>query len=216
MESNVVITDDSHNKIYQTYNELKKKLPANYLKMKVLHTPKYFIKKTPILKDIENNKNNSNKTKEKQIHFNKFINKFKNIYILSDETIKLKNQKMIKKYNNEQQKYDDLFKKTLLTEKEKYKQNNNSNNSGIDEQFENFDYKRYYFHSSPIKDSQIKSNIYLPKIIDRMKYSIPRSERDKNGFHIEGIGIFSNNNVKYDKLKDKYEVNFNNNNNEIS
>jgi hypothetical protein len=57
----------------------------------------------------------------------------------------------------------------------------------------------------------MKNNIYLPKIIDRMKYNIPRNERDKNGFHVEGIGIFSNNKIKYDEKKENYE--FNNNNN---
>lgn len=44
-----------------------------------------------------------------------------------------------------------------------------------------------------------------------MKYSLPRSERDRGGFLVEGVGIFSNNRIKYDELNDRYEINIYNN-----
>ena len=60
--------------------------------------------------------------------------------------------------------------------------------------------QHYYFHSSVVKDAQMKNNIYLPRIIERMKYSIPRSQREKNGFRVEGKGIF-NKRIVYDDSK---------------
>jgi hypothetical protein len=36
-----------------------------------------------------------------------------------------------------------------------------------------------------IEDYKLKKNIYLPKIIDRLKYQIPRNRRG-NGFFIQG------------------------------
>ena len=60
MEKNIAITDTSHNKIYQTYLELKKKLPQNFLKIKLFSSPKYTLNKKPILKKIENDKININ------------------------------------------------------------------------------------------------------------------------------------------------------------
>jgi hypothetical protein len=44
-----------------------------------------------------------------------------------------------------------------------------------------------------------------------MKYNLPRNERDKNGFLVEGVGVFSNNRIKYDEINDRYEINIYNN-----
>lgn len=221
MENNILITDNSHNKIFQTYAELKRKLPPHFLKIKVFSTPKYTLNKKPILKKIEYDTINSNYNyrHEKPSSIDKIINGSKNIYILSDKTIKLKNSKNNKKIYSNEQKYDEMMKKTLLTEKEKEnkkekekEKNNNDNPINLEfiEKYGDLGYYGYNFRSSPISDVQMKSNIYLPKIIDRMKYNIPRNERDKNGFHIEGIGIFSNNKVKYDEKNDNYEIFTNN------
>ena len=225
MENNILITDNSHNKIFQTYAELKRKLPPNFLKIKVFSSPKYALNKKPILKKIENDTiiSNYNYKHEKPSSIDKIINGSKNIYILSDKTIKLKNSKNNKKLYSNEQKYDEMMKKTLLTEKEKEKDKNNYNNYNdkdninsleFIEKYGDLGYYGYNFRSSPISDVQMKSNIYLPKIIDRMKYNIPRNERDKNGFHVEGIGIFSNNKVKYDEKNDNYEISFNTNDKE--
>ena len=213
MENYYVITDNSHNKIYQTYAELKKKLPPNFLKMKVISSPKYSINKKPLLKKIENDKLNLIKKVENPLDKNKFINK--NIYILNDETIKLKKAINLKPIIFHEQKWDENLKKTLLTEKDKitdYMIEQNQNNLNEFLQNSPDDYQGYNFHSNPITDVHMKSNIYLPKIIDRMKYNIPRNERDKNGFHVDGIGIFSSNKIKYDEKNDNYEININSNN----
>ena len=55
----------------------------------------------------------------------------------------------------------------------------------------------------------MKTNIYLPKIIDRMKYILPRNERERNGLLVEGVGIFSNHVIRDDYINDKYEININ-------
>ena len=216
MEKNIIITDTSHNKIYQTYFELKKKLPPNFLKIKVFSSPKYALNKKPLLKMIENDKINIKNDKPSSI--DKFINGKRNIYILSDKTIKFKNAKRQKM--SDEQKYEEMLKKTLLTEKDKNIINNNNNeknkiNLDLNERQDDTFYQRYSFHPNIITDVQMKNNIYLPKIIDRMKYNVPRNERDKNGFHIEGIGIFNNNGnkkIKYDEKNDNYEINLNPNN----
>ena len=216
MDKNILITDYSHNRIYQTYSELKKKLPPSFFKMKVFSTPKYNIKRKPLLKKIENDKNSILQKVEKPLSINQFINGNKNIYILSNKTINLKNQRNMQKINCGDNKYSEMMKQTLLTEKDKnFNSNNNSNtqveNISYDELeylpiFQQNDVQPYYFHSSSIKDSNMKNNIYLPKIIDRMKYSIPRNERDKSGFHIEGIGIFPNHKAKYDDIKQNIDI----------
>lgn len=214
MEKNIAITDTSHNKIYQTYLELKKKLPQNFLKIKLFSSPKYTLNKKPILKKIENDKININYKYHKPSSVDKFINGNRNIYILSDKTIKLKNIK--KKTIPNEHKYEEIMKKTLLTEKDKNTINNNyekskNNNEMIDDS-EDALYQGYNFHSSIVTDVQMKNNIYLPRIIDRMKYNVPRNERDKYGFHVEGVGIFNNNKIKYDEKNDNYEININGNN----
>ena len=61
MENNIILTDSSHNKIYQTYAELKKKIPPKLFKIKVFSSPKYNLDKKPILKKIENDKINPKK-----------------------------------------------------------------------------------------------------------------------------------------------------------
>ena len=214
MEKDIILTDISHNKIYQTYAELKKKLPPKLFRIKVFSSPKYNLDKKPILKKIENDKININYKYDKPSSVDKFINGNRNIYILSDKTIKLKNIK--KKTIPNEHKYEEIMKKTLLTEKDKNTINNNyekskNNNEMIDDS-EDALYQGYNFHSSIVTDVQMKNNIYLPRIIDRMKYNVPRNERDKYGFHVEGVGIFNNNKIKYDEKNDNYEININGNN----
>lgn len=210
MDNNILITDNSHNKIFQTYSELRKKLPPTFFKMKVFSTPKYNINKKPLLKKIENDKNSTIKKIDKPQSIDQFINGNKNIYILSNKTINLKKYRNLRPIHFNKDKYNEMMKKTLLTEKD-------NNNTEINEYInydsielpQNNECLPYYFHSNPIKDSNMKNNIYLPKIMDRMRNSIPRNERDKNGFLIEGLGVFSSNKVKYDELNDKYEININ-------
>ena len=64
----------------------------------------------------------------------------------------------------------------------------------------------YYFHSNAVNDAQLKNNIYLPKIMDRIRFAIPRNEREKNGFVVEGRALFSNKGNYDDEFKMNYEI----------
>ena len=200
MENNILITDNSHNKIFQTYAELKKKLPSTFFRMKVLSTPKYNLDKKPLLKKIENEKKNKNRNN----HMNKFLQlQNKNIFILSNKTINLKKPKNLKPIISHD--YDEVIKKNLLLDKFDKNLRNNTDAlqnflEGLEEPAEEMEVQHYYFHSSVVKDAQMKNNIYLPRIVERMKYSIPRSQREKNGFRVEGKGFF-NNRLAYDESK---------------
>ena len=203
MEKDIILTDTSHNKIYQTYAELKKKLPPKLFKIKVFSSPKYNLDKKPILKKIENDKVNL-----KQQRHNLDLIKGKNIYILSNKTINLKKPKDLKPLNFNE--YDYIIKKNLLDDSSDKNSRNNSDSyrnfiEGLEEPAEEMEPQPYYFHSSLVTDAQMKNNIYLPKIMDRMKYSIPRGEREKNGFLIKGKALFSHK-KNHDEHKNNYEI----------
>ena len=98
METNIIITDNSHNHIYQTYAELKKKLPPKFFKIKVFSTPKYNIDKKPILKKIENDKKNQ---KNKNNNINKKINRNNSESLLNFFSNEIKMTEKIKLYLGE-------------------------------------------------------------------------------------------------------------------
>ena len=205
MENNIILTDSSHNKIYQTYAELKKKIPPKLFKIKVFSSPKYNLDKKPILKKIENDKINPKKERP-----NPLQTKNKNIYLLSNKTISLKKIKNIKPINTHE--YDFIIKKNLLKDiNEKYIGNETENYqnflAGLEDPAEEMEPQHYYFHSNVVNNAQMKNNIYLPKIMDRMRYSIPRNERDKNGFLVEGKALFSKRVNHNDEFKINYEIN---------
>jgi hypothetical protein len=54
------------------------------------------------------------------------------------------------------------------------------------------------YNSFSVNDVDMKKNIYLPKIIDRMKYSIPRNLRNNQGLILLGNNV----NDIIDKTKD--------------
>ena len=203
MEKDIILTDTSHNKIYQTYAELKKKLPPKLFRIKVFSSPKYNLDKKPILKKIENDKINPKSQKHNILQI-----KGKNIYILSNKTINLKKPKDLKPLNFNE--YDYIIKKNLLDDSSDKNSRNNSDSyrnfiEGLEEPAEEMEPQPYYFHSSLVTDAQMKNNIYLPKIMDRMKYSIPRGEREKNGFLIKGKALFSHK-KNHDEHKNNYEI----------
>ena len=203
MEKDIILTDISHNKIYQTYAELKKKLPPKLFRIKVFSSPKYNLDKKPILKKIENDKINPKSQKHIILQI-----KGKNIYILSNKTINLKKPKDLKPLNFNE--YDYIIKKNLLDDSSDKNSRNNSDSyrnfiEGLEEPAEEMEPQPYYFHSSLVTDAQMKNNIYLPKIMDRMKYSIPRGEREKNGFLIKGKALFSHK-KNHDEHKNNYEI----------
>ena len=203
MEKDIILTDISHNKIYQTYAELKKKLPPKLFRIKVFSSPKYNLDKKPILKKIENDKINPKSQKHNILQI-----KGKNIYILSNKTINLKKPKDLKPLNFNE--YDYIIKKNLLDDSSDKNSRNNSDSyrnfiEGLEEPAEEMEPQPYYFHSSLVTDAQMKNNIYLPKIMDRMKFSIPRGEREKNGFLIKGKALFSHK-KNHDEHKNNYEI----------
>ena len=211
MEKNILITDKSHKRIFDTYKELKKKLPTKLFKMKVFSTPKFNFDKKPILKKIENDELNSIKLREKPIGMSKYSQGSQKIYILSNKTISLK-QKHLKTLYSDEHKNGRILKNTLLKEKSKLIKNNTEQNRNYDNNIEsigNQEFLGYNFRSHTINDSNMKTNIYLPKIMDRMKYILPRNERERNGFLVEGVGVFSNHVIRYDNINDKYEININ-------
>ena len=211
MENNILITDKSHKRIFDTYKELKKKLPTKLFKMKVFSTPKFNFDKKPILKKIENDELNSIKLREKPIGMSKYSQGSQKIYILSNKTISLK-QKHLKTLYSDEHKNGRILKNTLLKEKSKLIKNNTEQNRNYDNNIEsigNQEFLGYNFRSHTINDSNMKTNIYLPKIMDRMKYILPRNERERNGFLVEGVGVFSNHVIRYDNINDKYEININ-------
>ena len=204
MEKDIILTDTSHNKIYQTYAELKKKLPPKLFKIKVFSSPKYNLDKKQILKKIENDKINPKSQKHNILQI-----KGKNIYILSNKTINLKKPKNLKPLNFNELDY--IIKKNLL--RDDFEKNSRNNTeayqsflAGLEEPAEEMEPQPYYFHSNVVSDAQMKNNIYLPKIMDRMKYSVPRGEREKNGFLVKGKAIFSNKR-SHDEYKNNYEIN---------
>ena len=211
MEKNIHITDKSHKRIFDTYKELKKKLPTKLFKMKVFSTPKFNFDKKPILKKIENDELNSIKLREKPIGMSKYSQGSQKIYILSNKTISLK-QKHLKTLYSDEHKNGRILKNTLLKEKSKLIKNNTEQNGNYDNNIEsigNQEFLGYNFRSHTINDSNMKTNIYLPKIIDRMKYILPRNERERNGLLVEGVGVFSNHAIRYNNINDKYEININ-------
>ena len=156
------------------------------------------------MKKIENDKVNL-----KQQRHNLDLIKGKNIYILSNKTINLKKPKNLKPLNFNELDY--IIKKNLLGDDfEKNSRNNTeayqSFLAGLEEPAEEMEPQPYYFHSNVVSDAQMKNNIYLPKIMDRMKYSVPRGEREKNGFLVKGKAIFSNKR-SHDEYKNNYEIN---------
>ena len=53
------------------------------------------------------------------------------------------------------------------------------------------------YNSFSVNDIDMKKNIYLPRIIDRMKYSVPRNLRNNQGLII--LGMNANNIVDKNK-----------------
>ena len=61
------IINQSHEYIFQTYNQLKRILPNGYLKMKVLKKQRYPVNESSIISEIEKNYTNKNINKNKNI-----------------------------------------------------------------------------------------------------------------------------------------------------
>ncbi len=192
----------SHEYIFQTYNELKRVLPNGFLKMKVLRKQKYPLNESTIINEIEKNYNNKNLGKN-------FFSPSQNINIFyGDEELPIINTKLT----------DPIYTNVTKTNSQKnYTNTNNLNISSEIITYRNFREKNMkmigvncdvklkrtkgLYNSVSVNDIDMKKNIYLPRLIDRMKYNMPRNMRNNKGFIIVGN--------KDDNIINKYkELNF--------
>ena len=193
----------SHEYIFQTYKELKRVLPQGFLKMKVLKKERYPLNKSTIINEIEKN--------YKTNHINKNIlysPQNINIFYNDDENkddIENKLPKIKPKKTGDIQ-FDDTNTQNI----------NNTNSSTEIITYRNFREKNMkmiglncdiklkrskgLYNSVSVSDIDMKKNIYLPRIIDRMKYSIPRNLRNNKGFIVLGKNAHDMLN-KYKELK---------------
>ena len=158
--------------IYETYKELNSLLPKGFVKLKVLKSSYYntLNYNNSILMKIEKESNK----------YNNLINKYNKISL---NKIKKKNIILYKGKKEE--------KKINLNIN--HKRNNSMNsikskNRTLKESFSdyyNIENNKILKNCKSIEDYKLKKNIYLPKIIDRLKYQIPRNKRG-NGFFIQG------------------------------
>ena len=205
--------NNSHEYIFQTYNELKRILPNGFLKMKVLKKQRYPVNESSIINEIE--KNYSNKNINKNLYSSQNINIFYN-----DEETENKITKILPQIRT---RITDEYSNVSKTRSQNNDTNLNNSSSEIIT-YRNFREKNMkmigvscdvklkrnkgLYNSVSVNDIDMKKNIYLPRIIDRMKYSIPRNLRNNKGF------ILCGNNE--DKLINKYkELNFIRNKNDI-
>ena len=218
-------TIDNHKALYQTYKNLKEILPYSFIKNPVPKGQKFFLKRKPIIRQIERDRVKNNSTTPSKIKDLIFT---KNIFLYTSEIgnskklitkIKKLYPKPLKKshkiisLNNDN---NDIFNNSK--EKNNSKISNKTNYTNI--------LNNYLIISNKLKlnkedeinlDTNIgtksfktttiynclKNNIYLPSLSDRMKDNIPRFKRQKKGFLIQGIGkdSFHSNNA-YIKTKE--------------
>lgn len=190
-----------HEQIFQTYNQLKTVLPKGILKMQVLKNQRYPIIKPSLMKEIERDLINKNKN---YLSSSQKINIFYNENPFKKRTIpnlfKKAKANVVKKEDEQSKAHEKSDR--LLT-------NSNKNISLYDNSdiitYKNFreknmkmlgvkcDFKmkrnRGMYNSFSVNDIDMKKNIYLPRIIDRMKYSVPRNLRNNQGLIILGNNV---------------------------
>ena len=194
------ISEQLHEHIFQTYNHLKTILPKQLLKMKVLKKQRYPITKASIMQEIEKDILNKNKNllsaQKINIFYKENPKKSSNIPRLCKK-IQIKSNKMEGEKSNS-------------PESERLKLTNNKRDLSSFDNNENVTFKNFreknmkilgvkcdikikrhkgLYNSFSVNDVDMKKNIYLPKIIDRMKYNIPRTLRNNQGLILLGNGV---------------------------
>lgn len=255
---------DTHEKVFQLYNELKKQLPINFMSnLKVIRSKKFppASKNIPIIQRIENEKSQKNKQKPKPTKIIQNINIFngpamsqnlyKNNYKITNKgkrNIKelvnpsssfksifnnnrsalsprnsddeLNSKTIINSSGRDQSFNDDYFTQkqvtnnNLITDRNKTilnKQKNEVDKNTLNNFYDADERPSNYYWSSPVGDMEMKNNVYLPRIIDRMKYSIPRNMRETHGFLLEGYGVETVNFLIQNNLN-TYNISSNNSN----
>ena len=210
----LLTVNNNHKYIYNTYKELNKIMPHNYLKLKVLPSQKYCFSNQNLIGLIETNYN-ENKTNYKN------EKPKKKIYLFSSQnTDNDISEKNIAK---------DLFN-TKFIHKSKIKKNKTRNKTEINKYFTSKTIKTLrslslrkngIFNPNPINNYFLRNNICLPEITKRMKFKIPRNERETNGFKVIGNEYQNYNNKilktnKIDNYKTESEISSNNKKNYYS
>ena len=195
------ISQQLHEHIFQTYNQLKTVLPKEILKIKVLKNQRYPVIKPSLIKEIEKDIINKNKNylsssqkinifyKENPLNKGKIPNLFKktNIHTKKKEVeitnTPEKNKLMLTNSKKNVSLYDNGDIITYKNFREK-----NMKMLGVNCDFKMKRNKGMY-NSFSVSDVDMKKNIYLPRIIDRMKYSVPRNLRNNQGLIILGNNV---------------------------
>ena len=243
----------SHLDIFKTYKELKNILPFGYIKTRVSPGQKYSFKKQSILINLEKEKNkeisptkitknlfhNKNiyifsekneKTKKLISSLKKYCsyNKPKKIFSIKSET-NIFNDNQNNSYNtrninniNNFILYANTLNNNKLNVDDNCKGNLNKNLSRNDNNIYPNNIRKCY-RSLSINNCEMKNNIYLPSITNRLKNNLPRNQRQNSGFLLNGLGIKdlkginaninNNNNLEKDisfngiKIKSKKNIN---------
>ena len=193
------ISEQLHEQIFQTYKHLKEILPKKILKMKVLRNQRYPITKPSVMQEIDNDILNKNRN---------YLPSEKNINIYYNENFKKRSTipnlyKNIKTNKIDGDKINPAEASKLLLNNTKKNISSFDNNEIIT--FKNFREKNMkmlgvkcdikikrhkgLYNSFSVNDVDMKKNIYLPKIIDRMKYSLPRNLRNNQGLILLGNNV---------------------------
>ena len=188
--------ENIHERVFNTYQELQKMLPKGFLKMKVLKKQKFPVVSQPILKMIENDEKEKYRYSMNNKNKNYLANTLnKNIYLYTDGNKEKKIISRFKSYSSQETNKDNNFNNNnennynsihhIMSEDEI----NEVENENEEKEFEEPPQYGYAFHPHIVKDADMKNNVYLPSIIDRMKYTIPRNERDKKGYLVKGVAV---------------------------
>ena len=191
------INEQSHEHIFQIYKELKSILPKDVLKIKVLKNQRYPIIRNSLMKEIENdiiNKNKNYSSQKINIFFNEDFQKKDKIQNMAKinkvKTLRNNNEKPNFPENNNiflanSNKNFSLYENNDIITYHNFREKN-MKISGA-----NCDFKlkrnKGMYNSFSVNDYDLKKNIYLPRIIDRMKYNIPRNMRNNQGLLVVGI-----------------------------
>ena len=152
---------NSHRLVYEQYEDLKTLLPLNFMKIKVFKNQKekFLSKSSSLLMEIEKNKHKIRKNSP-----------------LEKDIIITNNNNVIKLLQNIPNKIIFPQKKRKFSSKKEFSFEGGYTNNNISP----FNYWK------SVNDCNLKKNIFLPKIIDRLKYTHPRNERDANGVLLQG------------------------------
>lgn len=178
-------TENVHSRVFQTFKELQQKLPMNFLKMKVISSQKYIVPKLTVLNEIEKKKLLF-KNHGKSI---KPVENKKSIFIFTEEKSKKRFENQMKTLMTQRNNSIENLKKKYLSlnyDEESSCSKREFNDSPYNEKIK---LQRNYPYPHYTKDSDMKTNVYLPSIISRLKCSVPRSQRETNGFLIQGQSI---------------------------